>query len=186
MNKDEKDIYYKQNIPLPETPLPAGPVGPWQKTKVIGRPLPRIDAYERVSGHAEYASDVLLPDMLYGAVLRCPHAHAIVKDVDAKEAEKMTGVRAVITGESKGADIVWPWSRDVKTRLFDSRCRFEGEAVAAVAAETLYQAWDAARAIRVKYELLHFVTDERRALEAGAAGDGGDVGGEIAFTAIQH
>ena len=169
MNKDEKDIYYKQNIPLPETPLPAGPVGPWQKTKVIGRPLPRIDAYERVSGHAEYASDVLFPDMLYGAVLRCPHAHAIVKDVDAKEAEKMTGVRAVITGESKGADIVWPWSRDVKTRLFDSRCRFEGEAVAAVAAETLYQAWDAARAIRVKYELLHFVTDERRALEAGAA-----------------
>ena len=101
MNKDEKDIYYKQNIPLPETPLPAGPVGPWQKTKVIGRPLPRIDAYERVSGHAEYASDVLLPDMLYGAVLRCPHAHAIVKDVDAKEAEKMTGVRAVITGESR-------------------------------------------------------------------------------------
>jgi CO/xanthine dehydrogenase Mo-binding subunit len=169
MKNDEKEIYYAQNIPLPETPLPAGPAAPWQKTKVVGRPLPRIDAYERVSGHAEYASDVVLPDMLYGAILRCPHAHAIVKDVDAKEAAAMTGVRAVITGESRGADIMWPWSPDVKAGLFDPRCRFEGEAVAAVAAETPYQAWDAARAIKVKYELLHFVSDERKALEAGAA-----------------
>ena len=169
MKKDEKEIYYAQNIPLPETPLPAGPVGAWQKTKVVGRPLPRVDAYERVSGHAEYASDVVLPDMLYGVVLRCPHAHAMVKNVDAKEAATMTGVRAVITGESKGADIVWPWSPDVKAGLFDPRCRFEGEAVAAVAAETLYQAWDAARAIKVKYNLLPSVSDERKALEAGAA-----------------
>ena len=92
-----------------------------------------------------------------------------MKAVDTKEAEKMTGVRAVLSKASKEADVLWPWSPDVKTRLFDPECRFEGEVVAAVAAETLYQAWDAVRAIKVKYEVLPFVSDERRSLDAGAA-----------------
>jgi CO/xanthine dehydrogenase Mo-binding subunit len=169
MNKDPKELYFAQNIPIPETPVPAGGVKPWQQTKVIGKPLPRVDAYERVSGKAIYPSDVVLPDMLYCAILRCPHSHAIVKDVDVKEAQKMTGVRAILTGADKEADVPWPWSMDMKTKLFDSHCRFEGEVVAAVAAETLYQAWDAVRAIKVKYDVLPFVSDERKALERGAA-----------------
>jgi xanthine dehydrogenase YagR molybdenum-binding subunit len=57
----------------------------------------------------------------------------------------------------------------MKVKLFDPQCRYEGEAVAAVAAETWYQAWDAVRAIKVKYKVLPFVSDERKALEAGAA-----------------
>ncbi len=169
MQKDDKELYFAQNMPVPETPLPARGVKPWQLTKVVGKPLPRVDAYERVSGNAVYPSDVLLSDMLYAAILRCPHPHAVVKDVDTKEAEKMIGVRAVLTDASKEADVLWPWSPDVKTRLFDPECRFEGEVVAAVAAETLYQAWDAVRAIKVKYEVLPFVSDERRSLDAGAA-----------------
>jgi xanthine dehydrogenase YagR molybdenum-binding subunit len=169
VKKDEQEFYFAQMVPVPETPVPAAAPEPWKKTKVIGRPLPRVDAYERVSGHAEYASDMVFPDMLYGVILRCPHAHAVVKDVDTKEAGKMTGVRAVITGSSKGTDVLWPWSPEVKVKLFDPRCRFEGEAVAAIAAETLYQAWDAARATKVKYDILPFVSDERKALEAGAA-----------------
>ncbi len=169
MKKDEKDeVYYAQMVPVPETPLPAVAPEPWGKTRVIGRPLPRVDAYERVSGHAEYASDMVFPDMLYGVILRCPYPNAVVKDVDTRQAVKMTGVRAVITGESKEADVLWPWSPDVKAKLFDPRCRFEGEAVAAVAAETPYQAWDATRAVKVKYDILPFVSDERKALEAGA------------------
>jgi xanthine dehydrogenase YagR molybdenum-binding subunit len=169
MKKDQKELYYAQNIPIPETPAPAGDVKPWQKTKVIGKPLPRIDAYERVSGTAVYASDMVLPDMLYAAILRCPHPHAVVEDVDTKETEKMTGVRAVITGASKEANVLWPYTPDMKVKLFDPQCRYEGEAVAAVAAETWYQAWDAVRAIKVKYKVLPFVSDERKALEAGAA-----------------
>jgi CO/xanthine dehydrogenase Mo-binding subunit len=169
MKKDDKELYFAQNIPVPETPLPVGGVKPWQQTQVVGKPLPRVDAYERVSGKAIYPSDVVLSDMLYAAIYRCPHPHAVVKDVDTKEAEKMTGVRAVLTNASKEADVLWPWSPDVKTRLFDPECRFEGEVVAAVAAETLYQAWDAVRAIKVKYEVLPFVSDERRSLDAGAA-----------------
>lgn len=168
MKKDEKEIYFAQNVPLPETPAP-GPVPSWQKTRVVGKPLPRVDAYERVSGKAVYPTDVVLPDMLYCAILRCPYPHALVKDVDVNEAENMPGVRAVLTGTSKEADVLWPWSADMKTKLFDPRCRFEGEVVAAVAAETLYQAWDAVRAIKVRYEVLPFVSDERKALERGAA-----------------
>jgi CO/xanthine dehydrogenase Mo-binding subunit len=169
MKKDDKELYFAQNTPLPETPLPAVGVRPWKQTTVVGKPLPRVDAYERVSGNAVYPSDVVLPDMLYAAILRCPHPHAVVKDVNIKEAEKMTGVRAVLTGASREADLLWPWSPEVKAKLFDPECRFEGEVVAAVAAETLYQAWDAVRAIKVKYEVLTFVSDERRSLEAGAA-----------------
>ena len=168
MKKDDKELYFAQNIPMPETPLPAGGVKPWQQTKVVGKPLQRVDAYERVSGNAVYPSDVVLSDMLYTAILRCPHPSAVVKNVDTKEAEKMTGVRAVLSNANKEADVQWPWSPDVKTRLFHPECRFEGEVVAAVAAETLYQAWDAVRAIKVKYEVLPFVSDERRALDAGA------------------
>jgi len=130
--------------------------------------MPRVDAYERVSGSAIYPSDSSLPDMLYGAILRCPHAHAKVLDIDTREAEKMPGVRAVIKGDTHGASVEWPYLRGFKTKLFDSHCRHEGEEVAAVAAETPYQAWDAIKAIKVKYEILPFVVDERKALESGA------------------
>ncbi len=167
MKEGEKELYYTQNIPPATTP--AGDVKPWQRTKVIGKPLPRVDAYERVSGNAIYASDIVLPDMLYAVILRCPHPHAVVEDVDTIEAEKVTGVRAVITGASKEADVLWPYSPDMKVRLFDSQCRFEGEAVAAIAAETWTQAWDAAHAIKVKYKIIPFISDERKALESGAA-----------------
>jgi xanthine dehydrogenase YagR molybdenum-binding subunit len=71
-----------------------------------------------------------------------------------------------------GANPPWIYSSFTKvefpTRLFESHCRFEGEPVAAVAAETPYEAWDAVRAIQVDYEILPFVADEHKALEPGA------------------
>ena len=168
--------YYVQGIPVPETPRPSQQPRPWKETKVVGKPLPRIDAYERVSGSAVYPSDVSLPDMLYGAILRCPHSHARVKSVDTRDAEKMPGVFAVITAKTPGAGIDWPYSRDVKVKIFDSLCRFEGEEVAAVAAENPYVARDALQAIKVDYEILPFVSDERKSLEPGvpAVHDGGN------------
>ncbi len=78
MKKDDKELYYALNTPVPETPLPAGGVKPWQRTQVVGKPLPRVDAYERLSGKAVYPSDVVLSDMLYAAILRCPHPSAVV------------------------------------------------------------------------------------------------------------
>jgi xanthine dehydrogenase YagR molybdenum-binding subunit len=100
---------------------------PWKKTEVIGKPIPRVDAYERVSGSAIYPSDISLPDMLYGAILRCPHAQAKVLNIDTREAEKMPGMRAVIKGSTDGANVEWPYLRGFKTKLFDPHCRHEGE-----------------------------------------------------------
>lgn len=169
MEKDERE-YHIKDIPVPETPLPEERPGPWGKTRVIGKAMTRVDGYERVSGSAVYPSDVTLPDMLYAAILGCPHPNAKVIGLDASEAEKMPGVRAVISSSSPEArDVVWPYSDGARSRLFDPHLRFEGDAVAAVAAESLYQAWDAVRAVKVDYEVLPFVSDERDALGDGAA-----------------
>lgn len=163
MAADNK-IYYTQGLPVPETPEPGEEPQFWEKTDVVGKRTPRVDGYERVSGTAVYPSDIKLPNMIYGAVLRCPHPHARVKSVDARRAREMPGVRAVVTGDDKAAKGL-QWSYGGYTGpLFDPHCRFEGEVVAAVAADTHYQAWDAVRAIAVDYEVLPHVSEHGRAL----------------------
>jgi len=164
----DNDRYYVEG-PLPETPNPEAPADPWGETRVIGKPLPRVDAYERVSGTAVFPFDVTLPDMLHAAILRSPHAHAIVTRVDTSAAEKMPGVRAVITGATPGCDIPWYGGRGGSlSKLFDPHCRYEGEEIAAVAAETPYQAWDAVRAITVEYDVQPFSVVEAEALKQEA------------------
>jgi xanthine dehydrogenase YagR molybdenum-binding subunit len=144
---------------------------PWGETTVVGKPIPRVDAYERVSGSAVYPIDVILPNMLYAAILRCPHANALVRKVDLGKAREMPGVRAVLSDADPESQV--PWYSQGRgggsaSRLFDPRCRFEGEEVAAVAAETPQQAWDAIRAIQVEYEKLPSVTDMEEALKPDA------------------
>jgi CO/xanthine dehydrogenase Mo-binding subunit len=167
LSEERKRDYYLSGIPVPETPEKGEKPGPWGKTSVIGKRMPRVDAYDRVSGSAVYPSDVVIPGMTYGAILRCPYPNAIVKSVDTSRAEKMPGVVAVISGSSREADVQWPYSKDTRTKLFDPHCRFEGEEVAAAAADTPYHAWDAVRAIKAEYEVLPFNVEEERALQAG-------------------
>lgn len=158
------DLYFLDR-PVPEEAGQAAPQPePWTTTRVVGKPVPRIDGYERVSGAAEYTADVILPGMLHAAILHCPHAHARVKAIDVSAAEKMPGVHAVLTRSSPGAEI--PWYRPA-SRIFDDHCRFEGEEVAAVAAETPYLAWDAVKAIKVDYEVLPAVSTDEDAARAG-------------------
>jgi xanthine dehydrogenase YagR molybdenum-binding subunit len=154
---------------------------PWGETTVVGTPRPRVDGYERVSGSAVYAIDVTFPDMLHAAIVRCPHAHARVKKVDTSKAEAMPGVRAVLTGDSPGAKLPWYFGqKGPLSLLFDPHCRYEGEEVAAVAAETPQQAHEAARAVSVEYEELPFVVDYEQALKPGAPAvhEGGNRSGE--------
>jgi xanthine dehydrogenase YagR molybdenum-binding subunit len=168
----EKELYYIEGLPTPETPKPGESPKPWKRTRIIGKAVNRVDAYERVSGSAVYASDISLPNMLYGAILRCPYPHARVKKIETERAESMPGVHAIISSDTPEANVPWTYrSRKIrfKTKLFDSHCRFEGETVAAVAAQTPYQAWDAVKAIDVAYEVLPFVADERAALNQGVA-----------------
>jgi xanthine dehydrogenase YagR molybdenum-binding subunit len=168
MSQDQPDAYFLEGFAVPETPPAGQEPKPWTTTRIVGKPIPRVDAYERVSGAAVYPSDVLLPNMLYGAVLRCPFPNAMVKEVDISKAQGMPGVYAVISGSTPRANIDWSYRGKGKTKLFDPHCRFEGDAVAAVAADTPYRAWDAARAIKVQYEVLPFVVDQRKALEPNA------------------
>jgi len=177
----DKESPYWIDGSVPETPGTGEYPDPWKKTTIVGTRVPRVDAYERVSGTAVYPHDVSLPEMLHGAILRCPHAHANVLKIDTSKAEKMPGVLAVLTGESPGADMPWYSRRGQFTsKLFDTRCRHEGEEIAVVAAETPLQAVDAIRAIEVEYEVLPFVVDDEAALEpsAPAIHEGGNIIGE--------
>ena len=80
---------------------------------VVGKPIPRIDGEQRVSGSARYPSDIHLPGMLYARIVRSPHAHARVKRVNTERAKKLPGVRAILTSENAPAT---PW------RMSASRC----------------------------------------------------------------
>jgi xanthine dehydrogenase YagR molybdenum-binding subunit len=168
MKKQEDELYYVSDIPVPETPDAGESPEPWGETRIVGKPVSRVDGYERVSGSAVYPSDVVLPGMLYGAMVRCPYPNARVRRVDARKAVEMPGVHAVITAEEMGPGLKWPYSKEMSEPFFPEHCRYEGEAVAAVAAESPYLAREAARAVLVEYEVLPFVVDETRALEPGA------------------
>jgi len=80
----------------------------------------------------------------------------------------MPGVRAVITGDDPQTRIKWTYSGEPASTLFNPHCRFEGDAVAAVAADSPYAAWDAAHAVEVEYEVLDYISDERSALNRNA------------------
>ncbi len=141
--------------------------------KVIGtRPI-RPDGTDKVTGRAEYGADLKLEGMLYGAVLRSPHAHARIKRIDVSKAEALHGVHAVATnadfprvesgtlniGEGT-ANPMWL----VDNLLAGEKVLYHGHAVAAVAAIDQHVAEDALALIEVEYEVLPAVVDVREAM----------------------
>jgi xanthine dehydrogenase YagR molybdenum-binding subunit len=159
----------------------AGPGwGPNDKHTLLNHRLTRVDAPLKVSGAALYTYDVRPAGMLYGRVLRSPHAHARVLRVDASEARRMPGVRAivgatdeqVIKGSNKAteeADKKNPTDLGKAAPARRERIvRFAGEPVAAVAADTPEIAEDAIRAIKVEYEVLRHVVRAEDAIKEDA------------------
>ena len=133
---------------------------PWGKTTVVGAAVPRIDGHDRVGGTAIYTRDIALPGMLHCAIVHSPHAHAMVKRIDTTAAKAMPGVHAIITCDSPEAKIPWILTNQgAFSQLLDPHCRYEGEEVAAIAAETPLQAADAARMIVVEYDVLPMVVN---------------------------
>jgi xanthine dehydrogenase YagR molybdenum-binding subunit len=100
--------------------------------RLVGKPTPRVDARERVSGAARYSYDVQLPGMLYGATLRSPHPHARVARVDASHAEALPRVHAVFHRFNSGELIEAGRNR----AIFQEELAFAGDLVALVVAET--------------------------------------------------
>jgi CO/xanthine dehydrogenase Mo-binding subunit len=142
---------------------------------VVGRPHPRVEGEEKVTGRARYAYDVRLPGQLYARVLRSSLPHARIGRIDTSMAEGLPGVRAVLS--SVNAPEI-KWYED--SFLFDRTVRFVGDEVAAVAADSEEIAEDALRLIEVEYEPLPFVTDLEDALHQGAPKlrDTGNIAGE--------
>ena len=145
--------------------------------KVIGtRPI-RPDGVEKVTGKALYGADVHLPDLVHGAVLRSPHAHARIRSIDTSAAEAMPGVLAVVTHTDLPviADKVMDTGEGVvsasdmsKNVLAADKALYRGHAVAAVAATNVHDALSALDAIAVDYEALPPVLNVQDAMREDA------------------
>lgn len=119
---------------------------------VVGKPLNRRDAAEKVTGQAKYSGDIKLPGMLYGKILYCPHSRARIVKLDTSKAEMLPGVKAVLTKENtKGWRTSW---YKVPEIAFPEVITHEGGEVAAVAAEDITIAQKALDLIDVEYEVL--------------------------------
>ena len=147
--RTEKEIegrYTEQWIVVEEDTLDQWPEGPLDE---VGRPAQRLDGLQRARGEARYTADIQLPAMLHAAVLRSPYARARVQAIDLDRARNEPGVRAV----------VGPRIEEIG---------FHGQAVAAVAAETLAQAQAAVDLIEVQWEVLEPLLDPDEAVRRGA------------------
>jgi xanthine dehydrogenase YagR molybdenum-binding subunit len=119
--------------------------------KLIGAAIKRLDGPDKVSGRAKYTYDVNRPGMIYGRIARSPYPHAKIIAIDLSDAEKATGVKAAVAWKQPGANVM-----------------YQGDPVAAVAADTEEHAKDAARLIKVQYEVLPHVAMIDRAMAADA------------------
>ena len=145
--------------------------------KVIGtRPI-RQDGVDKVTGRAQYGADIRLPGMLYGAVLRSPHAHARILSIDTSRAEAHPGVRGVVTSadlpdlEDKISDL-GETTINLRHQSWNTLARrkvlYYGHPVAAVCAASPHIAEEALRLIEVAYEVLPPVLDVRLAMRPDA------------------
>jgi CO/xanthine dehydrogenase Mo-binding subunit len=136
-----------------------------EKYRFIGKRMPRKDAREIVTGKAKFIDDFSVPGMLHAKVLRSPFPHANIKSIDISLAEKLSGVKAVLTYKN-----VPDWMAGTPRHIpvLDRKVRFVGDAVALVAAESIDEANAALNLIYVEYEELPAVYDPDEAIRPGA------------------
>lgn len=156
----------------------------------IGRTVPRPNARKLLQGRGTYVDDIVLPRMAHVVFVRSPHAHARIVKIDRDAAMDMPGVVAIVTG-AELSKVITPWV-GVLTHLkglksapqhaiaVDRAC-WQGEAVAAVVAETRAEAEDAAEAVLVDWEELPPVVDMETALDEGTPVIHPELGDNLAF-----
>ncbi|HZD41502.1 MAG TPA: xanthine dehydrogenase family protein molybdopterin-binding subunit, partial [Terriglobales bacterium] len=135
--------------------------------KLLGTPVPRLEGPEKVSGRAIYATDVVLPGMLWCKVLRSPIAYGRIKKIDAQRALELPGVHAVLTGEDVQGHLIGRKIYDMPI-LAAGVVRFVGEKVTAVAAESEIVAEEALSLIECEYEEMPPLLDPREAAKPSA------------------
>jgi CO/xanthine dehydrogenase Mo-binding subunit len=149
--------------------------------RVVGKPELRSDGAEKVTGKALYTVDVKLPGMVHGKILRSPYAHARLVRVDARKAEELPGVFAVITRDDQQRLAMFGAAYKDQTIVAVDKVRYAGDPVAAVAAVDEATADEALGLIDVEYEELPAVTNLDEALAPGAplVHDSAARGGEL-------
>ncbi len=136
--------------------------------KVVGQELPRVEILEKVTGQSVFGADVRLASpLLVGKILGSPHAHARIENIDTRKAERLPGVKAVVTARD------FPpvkFGRFIQDEEYFARAkvRLVGDKVAAVAAVDEETADEALRLIAVDYEVLPAVTDGLEAMREDA------------------
>ena len=145
--------------------------------KVVGKSPIRHDGLDKVTGRAIYGGDVKAPGLIWGDVIRSPHAHARIKSIDTSAAEAMSGVFAVLTHAdfpvaedrdiAAGEDNV-NLKRDQSNIMADGKVHYRGHVVAAVAAVDRNTAEEAAQTINVEYEVLAPVSNVDAAMADNA------------------
>ncbi|ATW24884.1 xanthine dehydrogenase family protein molybdopterin-binding subunit [Candidatus Formimonas warabiya] len=142
------------------------------ESQIVGRVTPRKDGVSKVTGAQQYPSDISLPGMMYGVVLRSPYPHAEILSIDTREAEAMGAV--CLTYEDINPVIYNERSVSVPNATFRDRtvlpkkARHVGEPIAAVAAETEEEAFLAMEKIKVEYKVLPAVFEAEEAMAPGA------------------
>lgn len=162
-----EEMRTKENGRLNVSPIPNLPHTK-RPLNVVSTMVPRPDAVEKVTGRAKYTDDYSFPNMLHGATLRSKYPHARILKIDTTKAKQLPGVRAVLTHAdvpgSKNHGLIY---NDWPVLCYD-KVRYEGDAVAIVAADTREIAQRALDLIEVEYELLPVVDNPVDALKPDA------------------
>ncbi|MDQ3659427.1 MAG: molybdopterin-dependent oxidoreductase, partial [Actinomycetota bacterium] len=141
---------------------------PAQTSGGIGESVGRPDGVPKVTGEFEYSSDLHMDGMLWGATLRSPHPRASIRSIDASEAEAMPGVFAVLTHEDVPGRKVYGMEIPDQPVLAWEKVRYEGEAIALVAADHPETARRAMERIKIDYEVLDPITNAEAAMAEDA------------------
>ena len=149
-----------------------------KKLKVVGsNPTARGDAVDKVTGRARFAADIKLPGQLFGKVLRSPHARANLISIDASEAERLPGVKAVVTRDdfpdmevehAASGELMVNFRDVTRNMMARENVLYDGHPVAAVAAASDAIARRALKLIKVEYEVLPHVIDVVEAMKPDA------------------
>ena len=137
---------------------PAWPIN--EKLSVVGKPTPRIDGRPKVTGAAKYTADMNLPGMLFARMLVSPYAAATISSIDTTDAEKIPSVKAIHIFEAEGGD------KGNGSKY--PTLRYVGQPIGAIAATSQAEADEAARAIKIEYDIKPFVVDIEKARKEDA------------------
>jgi len=142
--------------------------------RCVGSNVRKIDALGLATGQPVFTDDFCLKDMLHIKFIYSPHPHAIIEDIDSSEAEKMPGVKMVLSYKNTPqvlhttAGQGWPEPSPYDTCMFNKKVRYIGDRVAAVVAESEEIALEALRQVKVTYNVLPAVFEAEEALKENA------------------